>query len=295
MALTPEAERKLLAQRMDLMKRREHIPAELLQLVQDVYETQLAARDEAKPDAPDEDKLADQDRHRQGAPVLPREDFVYDREQARALFEKLVESMKDKPAPIGDAARVVEQAVADGDPTLDACFKAYLEGDDDLFIAFAEKTPEAPRVLPFLVQSAMTPGIVAAAQALANLHDAEKVWTHSHCPICGSLPLIGELRDKEGFRFVSCSFCRTSYRVPRMSCAFCGESEHGKLSYFTADDETGYRVDVCETCKFYLKATDFRELDKKPLPLVDDLESLSLDILAGNEGYKRPTLSGFGF
>jgi FdhE protein len=40
---------------------------------------------------------------------------------------------------------------------------------------------------------------------------------------------------------------------------------------------------------------DFRKLDKASLPPWDDLESLSLDILAAKEGYQRSTLSGWGF
>jgi len=40
---------------------------------------------------------------------------------------------------------------------------------------------------------------------------------------------------------------------------------------------------------------DFREMDKKVLPPLDDLESLPLDLKAKEEGYIRPTLSAWGF
>jgi len=290
-----DTELRILEARIDLLKQKEHIPAELLELVHAVYARQIKAVAEAKTVLPPDETLAAMDTHHQGAPVLPREEFPLDADQAQGLFEEFLSLLLEKTGPMAEAASVVAKAVANGGPTLADCFAAHLAGNEEFFNDFGKKTPQAPRILAFLIQSAAAPGITAAARALANRHQADNAWSHSHCPVCGSLPLMGELRQKEGFRYVACSFCRTSYRIPRLHCAFCGEQDHTKLSYFTADDEIGYRVEVCETCKLYMKTADFREFDKKILPLLDDLESLSLDILAGNEGYNRPTLSGFGF
>ncbi|WP_028586997.1 formate dehydrogenase accessory protein FdhE [Desulfocurvus vexinensis] len=296
MAPTPDPDLRLLDKRLELLRKRDHIPAELLDLVGQVCARQLRAVAEADPGAPPQDRLAAQDTHIQGAPLLAREHFPYDAAQARALFEEFLRLLLERPGPMAEAASVAAGAVAAGDPALERCFAAHLQGDEEFFDAFGrQRTPQAPRTLAFLVQSALAPSLAAVARALGERHDTAKAWPHPHCPICGSAPLMGELREKEGLRYAACSFCRTSYRMPRLRCAFCGETDHARLSYFTADDEQGYRVDVCDTCKHYIKTTDFRKLDKRPLPLLDDLESLSLDILAANEGYNRPTLSGFGF
>jgi Protein involved in formate dehydrogenase formation. len=45
----------------------------------------------------------------------------------------------------------------------------------------------------------------------------------------------------------------------------------------------------------YVKTLDFRELDSEPMPALDDMATLALDMLAQEEGYKRPTLSAWGF
>lgn len=295
MNFSPETELKRLANRIDILKKSGDFPPALLELVDEVYRRQLLARAEAKVDVPSKDKLPSADQHAQGAPLIDRDFFPHDREQAKTLFREFLDMLCARDDALNEAGQIIDKAVTAGDIVPEEAFDAYLKGDETYFEQYSKLTPEAPRALPFLVQSSLAPSISAAASLLAEHHDPDTVWLHGHCPVCASLPLIGELREKAGFRYVSCSFCATRYRVPRLACAFCGEKDAQKLAYFSADDEKGYRVEVCESCKMYIKSTDFRELDKTSLPLIDDLESLSLDILAGNEGYIRPTLSGLGF
>ena len=73
------------------------------------------------------------------------------------------------------------------------------------------------------------------------------------------------------------------------------QSHREKLEFFEAREEPGFRVDTCRTCNMYIKTTDFRKMDRNGLPLVDDLESLPLDIRAQKENFKRATLSAWGF
>ncbi|HBR22045.1 MAG TPA: hypothetical protein DD713_05685, partial [Nitrospiraceae bacterium] len=60
------------------------------------------------------------------------------------------------------------------------------------------------------------------------------------------------------------------------------------LRYFNTEaDGKGYRVDVCEECKKYIKTIDLRELKEEVTPLIEDIGTLHLDIIAEKEGYKR--------
>ena len=52
--------------------------------------------------------------------------------------------------------------------------------------------------------------------------------------------------------------------------------------------EMGYRVDLCENCKTYLKTADSRERDGSLDGEVEDYLTLHLDFLAQEEGYRRP-------
>ena len=81
-----------------------------------------------------------------------------------------------------------------------------------------------------------------------------------------------------------------AYPVP-----FCLEEDAKKLDYFTAENEPGYQVHVCRSCKSYIKITDFREFfGRESIPALDDLESLPLDIAAQNEDFHRVAPSEWG-
>lgn len=293
MTFNPEKEHRHLQRWNARLQKQPHIPPELLYIVNRTYTLQIDARESASihPLAPE--SFASEERRSLGVPLLNREDFPYDGEQARRLVDLLITQLQE--SPLSEAAETMKEAIAKGELDLTAAFAAHLAADEDFFATWTNKTPQAPRLVSFLAQSSLAPSIAAGAEALAVHHASDTPWAHPHCPLCGSLPLMGELRDKEGKRYVSCSFCRHSYRIARLTCAFCGENAPEKLQYFVADGQPGYRVEVCDSCGMYLKVADFRDLDRSHVPVLDDLESLPLDILANEKGYRRPTLSGLGF
>jgi FdhE protein len=78
------------------------------------------------------------------------------------------------------------------------------------------------------------------------------------------------------------------WRFKRVVCPFCGNDDSKKLRFFnTETDGKAYRVDVCEECKKYIKTIDLREVQEEVIPLIDDIGTLHLDIIAEKEGYKR--------
>ncbi|HKK32116.1 MAG TPA: formate dehydrogenase accessory protein FdhE [Desulfomicrobiaceae bacterium] len=295
MPLDTEKELRLLKKRTDAIYAREFLPESLVSIISRVYETQLLARADAAPVVPPADKLTPVEKRVQGAPLLAREDFPLDRDQAGKLFNTLLDMLLEEKEGLGEAAGIIRDAIAAGELSVPDTFTAFLQADEPHFFTWAEKMPQAPRTLVFLAQAALTPGIEVAAAELEHHLDLNTPFRHGHCPICGSLPLIGELRAKEGFKHLTCSFCHSSYRVPRLLCPFCLEEDTGKLEFFEAGEEPGFRVDTCRTCNMYIKTTDFRKMDRNSLPLVDDLDSLPLDIRAQKENFKRATLSAWGF
>lgn len=287
-----EREANLFTRKMVMLRKRPHIPAQLLDLVEAVFPAQNEARANARVALPGEGALASLDRVALGAPLLPRTLFSFDEEQAAGLFERFAALLSGMGGPMAQAAAVV----LEGGPELRArAFAAHLQADGAFFEEFAKRTPQAPRALAFLAQSSMTPSIMALAEAVSRSLPEGRTWDHSSCPVCGSLAFHSSLRTKEGQRVNSCSFCRADYRVTRLMCACCEERDAAKLPYFTAEEEEGYRVETCETCKGYIKLTDFRDLDRPSLPALDDVESLTLDILAVRKGFSRPTPSAWGF
>lgn len=293
--LEAQKAQELLAKKMDACRKRGLLPTELLDLVEKIYARQLQARGEAQLTAADVPEKADALQHSQGAPLVERARFPFDREQAAGLFDEFLALVKGCNPALAEAAEVISKALADGKLDLDLAMQAHLKGDEGYFSGWAETSPTAPRILPMLVQAAMTPSLERAAMEMAAGTDLTKSWSHGHCPVCGSLPIISDLREKEGFRYNVCGFCHTEYHVPRLQCPFCLENDTAKLEFYEAQEEPGIRINACTTCGMYIKLTDFRNLDRRSLPLVDDLDSLALDVAARDRKFKRPSLSAWGF
>jgi len=295
MPFDPDREATLLRKKMKALRAKPHLPGDLLDLAEAVYSRQIEARRQAVVVVPGPEALALAERFERGEPMLARERFPYDAAQAAGLCREFRELLQRLPGPMAEAARSAGAALDQGEPDFEAAAKAYLQGDDGFFTAFGEKNPAAPRTLSFLVQSSLMPSLALVSYRLLPQWPAEKTWIHGHCPVCGSPPLIGVLEGKEGRRHLWCSFCGAYYRVPRLPCPICREDKSEKLPFYTSDDEPGFRLNPCTTCNKYLKTTDFREFDRVSLPLLDDLESLSLDAHAQKLGFVRPALSGWGF
>jgi len=289
------ARQRHVEQKLEALSGKEYLPKDLVALVAQVARLHLEERPLCAVEIPPDLALPDPDLHVQGRALLEPVEFPYDREQARRLFFKVLDILDGADGPVAAAAGLVRQDLDAGKLELDQVFAAYLRQDQDFFAPFTERSPEAPLTLPFLAQAALAPSLELVSEKLLAGHHGERAWEHGHCPVCGRPPLIAELSGQEGVRMLTCSFCHARYRAPRLMCAFCGEREQAKLPFFTVEEEPGYRVDVCATCKRYIKTIDFRNLDKVAVPLLDDLDSLALDMVAAREGYGRPTLSGWGF
>ena len=289
-----EAERKL-EKKITQLRGKSYISSELIDLLADVAHLQLAARAEAQVSLPADSDMANAAAVMQGVPLVGREDFPYDAAQAEAMLGKFIDLLKKSGGPLGKAAETVAKAM-DGDEFTPAeLFEKFLDDDTKFFASWAERMQDAPKTLAFLAFASLNPSIEVAAEKLAAKLPDMKVPDVGTCPICGSLPLISSLKEKEGLRHASCSFCRHEYRIKRLACPVCGEEDQKKLTFFTVDEEPGFRVDVCESCKTYIKTIDFRELDRIAIPVLDDLDSLALDYVAAGQGYRRATLSAWGF
>lgn len=286
---------ELLTKKIDACRKRGFLPQELIDLVEKIYARQLEARGQATVPTAASLETTDSLQHSQGAPLLERARFPFDREQSSALFAEFLKLAASTNPALDEAAAALSKALEDNSLDLDKAMQAHLDGDEAFFSTWAQSTPTAPRALPMLVQAAMTPSIERTALELATRTDLSKSWSHGHCPLCGSMPIMSDLREKEGFRYNVCGFCHAEYHAPRLQCPFCLETDTAKLEYYEAKEEPGVRINACKTCNLYIKTTDYRNLDRRSLPLVDDLDSLGLDVAAREKKYKRPTLSAWGF
>jgi FdhE protein len=289
------ADIKAFEKKFAALEKKTFIPEPLMKLVREVSLRQLGAVEQARVNEVDAQRFSSADELRQGKSLLGREEFPVDMEQAAALLAEFAVFAKEI-SPLDKAVEIVLHELDEGTLSFEEACRAFLAGEDPFFETFGrEKTPESPRCLNFLVQSSLTPSLMKAAAVLSTHLPKTLNWVHGHCPLCGSMPLISRLKDLEGVRMHTCSFCRYEYRTPRLGCPYCGEQKFDKMEYFDSEEEPGIRVELCKSCQGYIKTLDFRQLDRTCIPVLDDLGFLPFDILAQKKGYSRPSLSAWGF
>lgn len=177
----------------------------------------------------------------------------------------------DGPSELAEAA---EARVKD-DPTIAATrLRAYWEGGRDALEDYLSRA----FLRPFAE--------VLAAQGVT----LERPRHEGHCPACGSAPLVSYRKElpetNGGARFLVCGLCGTDWPFNRIRCPSCQEEDPAKLPGFQSDVHKNVRIEACETCRGYVKSVDLT-LDARPLPEVDDLVSLAMDLWAIEEGWTR--------
>jgi FdhE protein len=237
----------------------------------------------------DIDKESLKVRIKEGFPLVDKSDLKIDFASATKLFRRLCKVLSRSKKATPDAERI-DLALRNKHIDLTELFKQSCVGNDEYITEVSKKLGLKDGVLSFLAQSSIKPIFEAYASELKNYVDQEH-WWRGYCPICGSEPFMAELKNEggvEGGRFLVCSICSYEWRFTRLKCPFCENDDHEKLRYFYTEKEgRAYRVDVCEKCKRYIKAVNTAELGIDFIPLIEDIGTLHLDILAQKEGYTK--------
>jgi FdhE protein len=69
-------------------------------------------------------------------------------------------------------------------------------------------------------------------------------------------------------------------------CPRCREERPEKLPRYTAQEIPWMRVEACDTCRTYLKSADLT-VNAHVEPVVDELASVPLDVIAREAGYSK--------
>ena len=175
-----------------------------------------------------------------------------------------------------EAAQQARQSLAAADVTdLEALADRFLEGD----------VPPGEAAKAVFVAAALQVVWTRMAALLepSDLDAADR----GQCPACGSPPVAGMISPggtKFGHRHLHCSLCATAWRYVRVRCVHCGSTD--KISFRQLAGTSYLRAECCENCRGYSKVF-YLESAKALEPLADDLGSLGLDVLVGEEGFAR--------
>jgi FdhE protein len=193
------------------------------------------------------------------------------------------------PAGVHDGIAAIRRA---GAAWLEVQAAAILEARND-----AVDIPVAP-----IIMAALQVHWVALAANFAA-DQVKALDVPGICPLCGSLPVASMVYAQgqyQGYRYLHCSLCATEWHMVRVLCSQCGASgksiayhslEAGSLEADAAgksSKEAGaaVRAETCEQCRAYRKIL-YQEKDTGVEPVADDVASVALDLLLGEEGYHR--------
>jgi FdhE protein len=195
-------------------------------------------------------------------------------ESWRVALARILEKIDGGVLP--EAAQEARQALATASVTdLEALADRFLEGD----------VPQDAAAKAVFVAAALQVAWTRMAALLepSDLDPADA----GLCPACGSPPVAGMISPggtKFGHRHLHCSLCATAWRYVRVRCVHCGSTD--KISFRQLAGTSYLRAECCENCRSYSKVF-YLESARALEPLADDLGSLGLDVLVGEEGFSR--------
>ncbi len=257
---------------------------EVLEFLQALMIEQYKIRPKLKavPFQMDQEKIREM---REGFPLLEKRDLDLDIPSAVNLFRRLCKVLyRSGKAP--EHARRIIRALRSREIDPRELLRRLFAEDGEYLSSICRKLALGEDLLLFLAASSLKPFLEAYARDLKD-HVNQEEWWRGYCPICGSLPFIAEIQE-EGERFLVCSLCGFEWRFPRVKCPFCENEDHKRLRYFyTEGGGTATRVEVCERCRRYIKAVNTGKLGGETVPLVEDMGTLYLDLVAQKEGYTR--------
>jgi FdhE protein len=218
-------------------------------------------------------------------PLIDISEFVVDKNSAAALLKKICQIAEVANKEIAAAARAIRKAMASEALDPGAVFSHLLKADDTFFNKVESELNIEKKVLSLLAYNSLKPSLTHCALQLSSYLDEDNVWEKGYCPICGSTPVFS-MFENEGQRFLICSFCWHRWSAQRIYCPFCDNRDSKTLHYLYSDQEKDYRIDVCDSCKTYIKVVDARKADRIIYPPLEFVATLHLDIKSQEMGFK---------
>jgi FdhE protein len=195
----------------------------------------------------------------------------------------------DLPRFLDLLPRLLDLAVEEGPEALAEDARARKSDDaaaaSARLLVYWDGDPEARD--DYLSRAFLRPYVELLARARV---EPERQRREGHCPFCGGAPLVSFRKaDPESHgsnRYLLCGLCGGEWLFLRVRCPSCAETEPSKLPSFQSPAHTAVRIEACETCRRYVKSIDLT-LDVRPLPEVDDLASIAMDLWALGQGLTR--------
>jgi len=284
-AMSPEAAAETIGEALDRIQADGVHLDNILEAFRGLLVEQARLKAELPADGFDKIDVSDRERFGKGAPLTCREKLIIIGEMWKMGAERLIPPMKEGFPKIREALERLQSAITIGsfDPDVYApeALENLNQGDLE---TVAESTPEQG-IVKFALIHISRPFVAKRAETLKPFMDG-LLWEKGYCPVCGSLPELSILREKEGRRWLRCGFCCHEWRFMRMACPCCETQKEGNAEILFIEGREHERLDLCLHCRKYVAELDLRAAVKEPALDVAGLGLLHLDVLAKQKGFQ---------
>lgn len=167
-------------------------------------------------------------------------------------------------------------------------FDAEMDADDERLGAFSQRIGIDLETLR-AVSSLFVMPMAHACRRTELAQEVARNWSDGYCACCSAWPAMAEVCGIERERRLACGRCGSNWAYDVLACAYCGSRDHSRLQSFVVDsDGTQSSVEACDVCRGYLKQVRVLTPTAPKEVLLQDLDSVDLDIVATERGYVRP-------
>jgi FdhE protein len=229
-----------------------------------------------------------------GEPLLIGEDLPFTFPAISALFERICECMEIAADITSDIERAqspkinhIRRVMAAKPGRLLLIIKASMVGDAGYLETLAKNLGMDFPLVQVVVQNCLKPYLHAWREGLSAIDIG--LWNKGNCPFCGNWPVLAELQGSQRARHLRCGLCGADWPYNRLQCVYCGTTEIKSLGLMQVGEEPlRLSIQTCAACHGYVKTVVALEAAHPDLLPVEDLATLSLDLIAGERGYRRP-------
>jgi FdhE protein len=232
-----------------------------------------------------EDLLAT--KRKEGFPLISPSEFCVDVQASRDLLTVFLRLAEDSNERLAESAKKIHDAVNDGVFEAHELFGSILSEANDDLENLSNEIGMDKKILALIAYHCVRPSVCVHSEQLAATYlDKKDAWEKGYCPVCGSPPALSMLQEDGGQRVLVCVLCAHEWPADRIYCPFCENRDSKSLAYFFSEAEKDCRVDTCEKCGTYIKTLDVREMNRPVYPLIEQIASLHLDMMAMERGLK---------
>jgi FdhE protein len=210
------------------------------------------------------------------------ENFILDK------FDRICEIQATFGGNTSTAIKKIRKGIASGKVNFEDIQKHLAKGNIRYFASLAKKMGVEKALFHSTCLAVYRPLFEICAESVET-RIADYAWKKGTCPLCGTPAGMARFEAEVGRRFLWCPLCSTEWVFKRLQCPSCGNENQKTLRYFYVEnEETPYRVDVCDRCKHYVKTVDERKRikEEKTVFEIENMLTLYLDDCAKEEGYR---------